>query len=66
MSYFLRYSILFDVKLTSLCIITFAKSFIYLKSTQNVTLKYLGLYVKHCLHTWKCSFSYFSLLYATK
>ena len=44
---------------TSLCIITFQKSFIDLKSTQNIALKYLGLYVKHCLHTSKCSFSYF-------
>ena len=30
---------------TSLCIITFQKSFVDLKSTQNITLKYLGLYV---------------------
>ena len=36
---------------TSLCMITFQKSFIDLKSTQNITLKYLGLYVKHSLHT---------------
>ena len=28
--------------------------------------KYLGLYVKHCQHAFKCFFSYFSLLYATK
>ena len=27
----------------SLCIITFAKSFIDLKSTENITLKYLGM-----------------------
>ena len=32
----------------------------------NITLKYLDLYVKRILHTCKCSFSYFSLLYATK
>ena len=40
---------LFDVKVTqpvtSLCIITFQKNFIDLKSTQNITLKYLGLYL---------------------
>ena len=47
---------------TSLCIITFQKSFIDFKSTQNITLKYLGLYVS--LHTCKCRFSYFSLLCA--
>ena len=61
---------LFDMKVTqsvtSLCIITFQKSFIDLKSTQNITLKYLGMYVKQSLYTCKCSFSYFSLLYATK
>ena len=28
--------------------------------------KYPGLDVKHGLHTCRCSFSYFSLLYATK
>ena len=61
------YLILFDVKVTqpvtSLCIITFQKSFIdYI----DIMLKYLGLYVKHSLHTCKCSFSYFLLLYATK
>ena len=43
---------------TSLCIITFQKSFIDLKSTQNVILKYLGMYVKHSLYTCKCSFSF--------
>ena len=36
---------------TSLCIITFQKSFIDLKSTQNITLKYLGMHVKHSLYT---------------
>ena len=63
LSDFSRYSILFDMKITqpvtSLCIITFEKSFIDLKNTQNITLKYLGLYVKHILHTCKCSCSYF-------
>ena len=44
---------------TSLCIITFQKSFIDLKITQNITFKYLGMYVKHSLHMCKCSFSYF-------
>ena len=39
--------------MTSLCIITFQKSFINLKSTQNITLKCLGLDVKHSLHTCK-------------
>ena len=52
--------------MTSLCIITFQKSFINFKSTQNITLKCLGLDVKHSLHTCKCSFGYFLLLYATK
>ena len=51
---------------TSLCIISCQKSFVDLKSTQNITHKYLGLYVKRSLHTCKCSFTYFSLLYATK
>ena len=46
---------------TSLCIITFQKSFVDLKSTQNIMLKYLGLYAKHSLHTCKCSFGYFLL-----
>ena len=45
---------------TSLCIITFQKILIVLKSTQNITLRYLGLYVKHSLQTYKCSFGYFS------
>ena len=44
----------------------FSKSLIDLKSTQNITVKYLGLYVKHCLHACKCSFSYFHhYIYAT-
>ena len=47
-------------------LVTFQKSFIGLKSSQNITLKYLGMYVKHSLHTCKCSFSYFSSLYITK
>ena len=59
--------VLFDMKVTqpvtSLCIITFQISFIDSKSTHNITLKYLGMYFKHSLHTRKCSFSYFSLLY---
>ena len=46
---------------TSLCIITVQKSLIDLKSTQNITLKYLGLYAKHSLHKCKCSFYYFAL-----
>ena len=49
--YFLRYSILFDMKVTqavmSLCIVTFKKSFINVKSRENITVKYLGMYVKH-------------------
>ena len=45
--------------LTSLCIITFQKSFINFKSTQNTTFKCLGLDIKHSLHTCKCSFGYF-------
>ena len=47
---------------------TFQKSFIDLKSTQNITLEYLGLDVKHSYTcTCKCSFSYFIIsLYATK
>ena len=61
--YFSRYLILFDLKITqpvtSLCIITFQKSCINLKSTQDITLKYPGLDVKHSLHTCKCSFSHF-------
>ena len=51
---------------TTLRIITFRKSFINLKSTQNITLQYPGLDVKHSLHTCKCGFSYFRLLYVTK
>ena len=51
---------------TSYCIITFQKSLINLKSTQDITPKHPGLDVKHSLHTCKCSFSYFPLLYATK
>ena len=51
---------------TSLCIISFHKSFNDLNSTKNITLKYLGLCVKHSLRTCRCSFIYFSLLYATK
>ena len=69
-SVFLRYEILFDVKVTqpvtSLCIITFQKSFIDLKSTQNIMLKHLSLYAKHSLHTCKCSFSYFFIPNAIK
>ena len=34
---------------TSLCIITFQKIFIDLKSTQSIRLEYLGMYVKHRL-----------------
>ena len=51
---------------TSLGIITFQKRCINLKSTQDFTPKYPGLDVKHSLHTCKCSFSHFPLLYATK
>ena len=65
----LRYSILIIIKITqpvtSLCIVTFQKSFMDFKSSQNITLKYLGLNVKQTLNTCKCSFSYFSLSYAT-
>ena len=43
---------------TSLCIIAFQESFFDLKSTQNITLKYLGLDGKHSLHTCKCSFGF--------
>ena len=47
--------LLFEIKVTqpptSLRIITFRKSFINLKSTQNITLEYPGLDVKHSLHT---------------
>ena len=52
--------------MTSLFIITFQKSCINIKSAQDITLKYPGLDVKHGVYTCKCSFSYFSLLYATK
>ena len=50
----------FTQSVTSLYIITFQKSFLDLKSTKNIRLKYLGLYVKHSLHTYKCSSSYFN------
>ena len=35
--------------MTSLCIITFQKIFIDLKSTQSIRLEYVGMYVKHRL-----------------
>ena len=55
LSYFSRHSILFDIKITqpvtSRCIITFQKSFINFKSTQNITLKSLDLDVNiACTH----------------
>ena len=46
---------------TSLRIITFRKGFINLKCNQNITLKYLGLDVKHSLRTCKCT--WFQLFY---
>ena len=46
--------------MTSLCIVTFRRSFIDLKSSENITL-YLGMYVKHSVYTCKCSFSYYML-----
>ena len=53
-------SILIDMKMTqpvtSPCIITFQKSFINLKRTEDITLKCPGLDVKHSLHTCKCNF----------
>ena len=62
LSYFLGYSILFHMKITQpvtlLCIIAFQESFFGLKSTQNITLQYLGLDGKHSLHTCKCSFAF--------
>ena len=51
--------------MTSMYIITFQKSFVDLKSTQNMTLKYPGLHVKHSI-PYKHGFSYFILSYATK
>ena len=36
------------------------------KSAQNITLKYLGMYVKHSLYTCKCSFSYFFIIICYK
>ena len=53
---------------TFVCIITFQKNFIDFKSTQNTTLintKACMLNIAH-IHASVVSFSYFSLLYATK
>ena len=37
-----------------------------LQSSQNITHKYTDQDANHSIHTCKCSFSYFTLLYVTK
>ena len=48
--------IIITQSVTSLCIITFQKNFLNLKSTHYITLKYPGLHIKYFLHIGECSF----------
>ena len=52
-------------RLTSNCVITFKKLHLF-KSGQTIAHKWGSLVMNHGLRTYKCSFSYFLLSYATK
>ena len=48
---------------TSHCIMNFEKNFIYLMVVKPFNINESGIVVNHNLCTYKCSFSYFLLLY---